>query len=269
MSASAVSHAVRAAEDRVGVPLFARTTRSVALTEAGRRVVDAAMPALSEIDGVVEQIRQTRGAAGLLRLNAPGGVVERVLLPVLLETRRRHPDLAIEIYSDYALSDIVAGGFDAGIRIGGMIAQDMVTVRLTPPFRSIVVGSPDYLGRRGVPARLRDLEDHDCVTYRLMSSGALYDWELQDEGRDVKVRTAGAFIVNDPRHALALALAGAGLAYTFEPQAAEAVADGRLVEVLGAHAIEEPGLFLYFPSRAARTPKLRAFIDTAREVLKL
>ena len=165
------------------------------------------------------------------------------------------------------MADIVAQGFDAGVRLGEMIAQDMVTVRLTRPFKTVIVASPAYIAAHGRPKTVADLKDHNCISYRMMTSGGLYRWDLSDNGREVAIEVAGSAIVNDGLYARDLALAGIGLAYLFEPLVEADIAAGRLTQVLPKLAIEEPGLFLYYPRRAALAPKLRAFVDTARDVL--
>jgi len=268
MSPSAVSHAVKTVEDRLGLPLLTRTTRSVALTEAGAQFVAEVGPALAEVGEAVERLRATRGrVTGVLRLNAPRVALETALTPVIAEMAWRHPDLVIEVTSDDGLVDIVAGGWDAGVRLGEMIAQDMTAVRLTPPFKAIMVASPGYLAARGEPGVLADLADHNCIGFRLISTGGDYAWEVRENGADTAVRVRGSARVTDPLYARDLALAGVGVAYVFEPLVREAVREGRLRWLLPDTAIEEPGLFLYFPRRAAQAPKLRAFVDVAREVL--
>lgn len=268
MSPSAVSHAVRQVEDRLGTPLFARTTRSVALTDAGRDLVDGAGPALGEIAERFERIRGAAGRpAGVVRLSAGSVALPLAVAPLLAAARRRHPALAVEIVVDNALTDIVAEGCDAGVRLGEMIAADMIAVRLTPPFRTAIVAAPAHLDAAGRPAGLDDLADHACIGHRLVGSGALYRWELHVAGRDVAVATAGGPVVNDPLAARELALAGLGLAYLFEPLVRADLAAGRLEEVLADGAIEEPGFFLYFPRRAALAPKLRALVDAARDLV--
>jgi len=265
MGASAVSHAVRLVEDRLGTPLFARTTRSVALTEAGAALVAAIGPALGEVAEALERVRAARGeVSGTLRLNAPRVALPIALTAILAETSRRHPALVVEVTSDDALTDIVAAGFDAGIRLGEMIAADMVAVRLTPPFRAMMVASPAYLATRGEPGGIGDLARHNCIGFRLMAGGGVYAWELADGPREVALAVSGTVRVTDATYALELALAGVGIAYVFEPLARAALAEGRLRPVLPATAIEEPGLFLYFPRRAAAAPKLAAFIAVAR-----
>jgi DNA-binding transcriptional LysR family regulator len=269
MSPSAVSHAVRIVEERLGVPLFARTTRSVSLTDAGAALVASATPALQDIADQVERIRAAKGrVSGHLRLNVPRLAQSMVMTPVAHEMAKRFPEVTVEIYADDAISDIVADGFDAGIRLGEMIAEDMVTVRLTPAFKAIVVASPAYLADRGRPKTISDLKKHNCISYRLIQSGALYRWELLDDGREVAVESMGNTVINDPLYARDLALAGVGLAYAMEPVVRADIAAGRLTQVLPKSANEWPGLFLYYPQRASMAPKLRAFIDTTRDILR-
>lgn len=269
MSPSAVSHAVRVIEGRLGTALFARTTRSVALTEAGQMLKDSTAPSYSEINEAIERLKSSAGSVtGLLRLNVPRTALSTVVTPVVAELSRRHPELVVEIASEDASIDIVSRGFDAGIRLGEMIAQDMVAMRLTPPFRMIVVASPDYLARNGAPESVAGLRRHNCIGFRQITAGGLYDWELLDDGKDVAVEVHGTTVVTDATYAMELALSGVGIAYLMAPLAEAHLASGRLVQVLASSAIEEPGLFLYYPRRASMAPKLRAFITVAREVLK-
>jgi DNA-binding transcriptional LysR family regulator len=268
MSPSAVSHAVRLVEERLGASLFNRTTRSVALSEAGRALIETASPALREIDEKFEQIRALKArVSGVLRINAPRIALPLVITPLAAALAKRYPDLVLEIDADDALSDVVGGGFDAGIRLGGFIAEDMATARLTAPLRTVLVASPAYLAERGRPKTISDLKDHNCIAFRLPSAGRIYRWELKDARRDVAIEVKGTAVINDSLLARDLALGGVGLAYTFEALVRADIATGRLTEVLPETALEEPGLFLYFPSRATSAPKLRAFIDVARELL--
>lgn len=268
MTPSAVSHAVRTVEDRVGIALFARTTRSVSLTETGRAFVEATAPAFGEIAEQLERLEHAASgrASGLLRLNVPRLALPLVITPVLADMRRRHPDVTVEAFVDDGLTDIVARGFDAGVRLGEMISADMVAVRATPPFRAIIVGSPGYFRRRGRPKSIGELAEHDCIGHRLTTGGGLYRWELDEAGDDISVDVSGQLIVNDPMYAVDAALAGYGLAYVFEPLVSDALASGALVQVLGEHAIEEPGLFVYFSERTAGIPKLRAFLDSLARI---
>ena len=267
MTASAVSHAVRQVEDRIGQPLFARTTRSVALTEAGRTLVAAIGPALADIGDGLERVRSIRGqASGHLRLNVPRIAVPMALAAVAAEMAVRHPEVTLEIVADDGLSDIVELGFDAGVRLGSMVVQDMVAVALTAPFRAIMVASPAYLARRGMPAAITALPLHNCIGFRLIKSGGLYAWEVQQQGQDTTVTTKGSAILSDSLQARDLALAGVGIAYIFEPLVRSDLAAGQLIAVLPEAAVEETGLFLYFPKRAALAPKLRALVEVIREL---
>jgi DNA-binding transcriptional LysR family regulator len=268
MSPSAVSHAVKTVEDRLGQPLFARTTRSVALTEAGATFVASIGPAFAMVEESVERVRADVGqVTGVLRLNAPRLALPLAITSVIVEMSRLYPALTIEVTSDESLVDIVDAGFDAGVRLGEMIAQDMVTVRLTKPFKAIMVAAPAYLKTHPAPRSIADLAAHNCIGYRLLSSGAAYAWDLQDDGRDVSVSVGGSVRVTDPLYARDLAREGVGIAYLFEPLVREDLRTRRLKQVLPAASIEEPGLFLYFPRYAAQAPKLRAFIDVGRRVL--
>jgi len=269
MSPSAVSHAIKTVEDSLGMPLFVRTTRSVALTEAGAGFMASVGPALTAIDEAGERLRFAKGqVTGVLRLNVPRVALPILVTPVVAEMAWRYPDLTIEITSDDGLADIVAGGFDAGIRLGEMIAEDMIAIRLTPPFKAIMVAAPSYLDARGEPRTISDLQGHNCIGFRMVSAGGIYAWELRDGGADISVQVAGTTRVTDPVYAKDLALAGVGIAYVFEPLVRAELRDRKLRWLISAASIEEPGLFLYFPRGAAEMPKLRAFIDMAKERLK-
>ena len=187
MSPSAVSHAVRLVEERIGQPLFARTTRSVSLTEAGKALVETAAPALQDITERMDRIRGVKGRpSGLLRINASNIAIPLAVTPVVAAMAERYPDVTVEVYAEQGLVDIVGEGFDAGIRLGEMIAQDMVTVRLTSPFKAVVVASPAYIGKHGRPLKVADLANHNCIGYRLVRSGGLYRWDLNEDGRDAR-----------------------------------------------------------------------------------
>ena len=268
LSPSSVSHSVRRVEERLRGPLFARTTRSVALTEAGEAFVRQAGAALEQLQEATEQVRSLQGrVGGLLRINAPRVALRLALTPLLVELHARRPELEVEVTTDDALVDIVARGYDCGVRLGEMIAEDMVATRLTPPFKAIMVAAPAYLARHGTPSSLDDMARHQCIGYRLLGSGGVYAWDVHAAGRDLQLQVAGPVRVSDPLAALDLALAGLGIAYVFEPLAREAIADGRLQWLLPQTAIEEPGLFAYYPRRASEAPKLRAFLACARDLV--
>lgn len=265
LSPSAVSHAVRLFEERLRTPLFARTTRSVSLTEAGVTFFAQAVPALDLLAEAIDAARTREGeVSGVLKINAPRVAMPMVLADLIEGLAWRHPHLVIEVTTDDALVDIVAEGFDAGVRLGEMIAQDMVAVRLTPPFQAIMAAAPAYLRAKGAPERLADLEAHNCIGYRLLAGGGVYAWDLGEDGEDVSVRVAGSVRVTDPLSAIDLAIRGVGIVYGFEPLMREAIRDGRLTWILPETAITEPGLFLYYPKRATDAPKLRAFVDAVK-----
>lgn len=269
LSASAVSHAVRYIEDRINIALFSRTTRSVHLTEAGVKFLDAIGPAFAEIEQGIEQIKSDKGViSGSLKINSPRIAIPMAITPILRELSWQHPELTVEVTIDDGLADIVGSGYDAGIRLGEMIAQDMIAVRLTPPFKNILVASPDYLAAKGTPAALKDLQNHNCINYRLIASRSIYAWDVKDNTHDVKVFVPGNVLITDPTCAAEFALAGIGIAYVNEPLVRQSLRKGELVWLLPEASMQEDGLFLYFPQRIAQTPKLRAFIDVAKEVLK-
>jgi DNA-binding transcriptional LysR family regulator len=269
MSPSAVSHAVRTVEDRLAAPLFARTTRSVSLTEAGARFLAGLEPALADIHQAIERLTAERGeVTGLLRINTLRVVLDMALIPILATLARQHPRLTVEVNADQTLVDIVAQGFDAGIRLRRAIQQDMVTTRLTGSFKAILVASRDYLDARGTPKSIADLQHHNCIGLRLGESGAIFEWELIDRKKPVVVKTSGTALVTDTLQALSLALAGVGIAYVAEPLARRYLREGSLKWLLPQSATEYDGLFLYYPKRASLAPKLRAFIDVAKQTLK-
>jgi DNA-binding transcriptional LysR family regulator len=269
MSPSAVSHAVRTVEDRLAAPLFARTTRSVSLTEAGARFLAGLEPALADIHQAIERLTAERGeVTGLLRINTLRVVLDMALIPILATLARQHPRLTVEINADQTLVDIVAQGFDAGIRLRRAIQQDMVTTRLTGSFKAILVASRDYLDARGTPKSIADLQQHNCIGLRLGESGAIFEWELIDRKKPVVVKTSGTALVTDTMQALSLALAGVGIAYVAEPLARRCLREGSLEWLLPQSATEYDGMFLYYPKRASLAPKLRAFIDVAKKTLK-
>ena len=264
---SAMSQAVRALESRLGTALFLRTTRSVGMTEAGERFLSRAKPAFEELVAAAEAARDLgRRPAGLLRLSVPRAVVPILLEPLFASFCRAYPDVELEIAASEQLIDLAAEGFDAGIRLGEFIAADMVAVRLTPPFRLLVVGSPAYLERQGRPERPDDLRRHACLRLR-RTHGELAPWSLIDAGRRIEVAVSGPLIAHDFSTVLGAASEGLGLAQVPEPIAAGSVAAGKLVRVLERFAPTTPGVFLYHPDRRQMPPKLRAFIDHAKRAL--
>jgi DNA-binding transcriptional LysR family regulator len=258
---SAISQAVRALEERVGAALFTRTTRSVGMTEAGERFLARAKPAFEELVAAGEVARELgKRPSGLLRLAVPRAVVPILLEQLIASFCEAYPDIELEIAASAQLVDLAAEGFDAGIRLGQFIAADMVAVRLSPPFRFIVVASPAYLARRGRPERPEDLRHHACIRLR-RSGGALALWQFEDNARTLEVAVSGPLIAHDFPTILGAALEGVGLAQVPEPIAGEAIAAGKLVHMLEPYAPMTPGMFLYHPGKRQMMPKLRAFID--------
>lgn len=262
---SAVSQAVRALEERVGVRLLQRTTRSVGLTEAGERFVGRLRPALGHVDEAFESLSELRDRpAGKLRLTIPRMAFERIIEPRLGAFMAAYPEIHLDMVIDDGFTNIVEGGFDAGIRIGEMIDREMIAVRIGPDERSAIIGSPDYFARHGKPRRPRDLALHDCINYRRITTGETYRWELTEDGKDLEIAVHGRLTVNDGDASVRAAIAGVGLAYILESIARPALADGRLVRVLARYCPPFPGLFLYYPSRAHLAPKLAALIGFLR-----
>ena len=258
---SAISQAVRALEGRIGATLFIRTTRSVGLTEAGGKFFARAKPAFEELvaaAGIARGLGER--PSGLLRLTVPRAVIPLLLQPLIASFCREYPQVEVEIAASEELVDLATEGFDAGIRLGQFIAADMVAVRLTPPFRFVIVGSPAYLARSGHPAAPQDLRHHACLRLR-RPNGAVALWSLKDGGRALEVAVSGPLLANDIPTLLGAALEGTGLAQVPEPIAAAALTAGRLVQVLERFAPMTPGVFLYHPGRRQVMPKLRAFID--------
>lgn len=258
---SAVSQAVRTLESRLGAALFVRTTRSVGLTEVGERFLSRAKPAFEELVAASEVARDLgRRPAGLLRLAAPRAVVPILLEPLIASFCQAYPDVEVEIATGAELVDIAAEGFDAGIRLGQFIQADMIAVQLTPSLPLAVVGSPDYLSRRGRPERIDDLRHQACIRMR-RSNGSIAPWSFVSGNEPVDVMVSGPFIANDMPTVLGAAVEGLGLAQVPGPVASSAVKAGKLIGVLERFAPMMPGVYLYYPSRHQMLPKLRAFID--------
>ena len=258
---SAVSQSVRSLEARIGAALLTRTTRSVGLTEAGQRFLDRAGPAFGELVAASEEARDLgQRPAGLLRLAVPRSVVPLILEPVIASFCDAYPEIEVEIAASDEMVDIAAGGFDAGIRLGELIATDMVVVRLTPPFPFVVVGSPDYLRRHEPPARVEDLRDHACLRLRRWN-GSIAPWSFAVGNDVIEAMVSGPLIAHDYPTLLGAAMRGLGLAQVPGPIAEAAIADGQLQALLLPLAIKTPGVFLYHSGRRQMLPKLRAFID--------
>lgn len=265
VSPSALSHRVRGLEERLGVRLLARTTRPVAPTEAGERLLAGLRPGLAAIDGALGALRAGEGGvAGTLRITAVGHAVATVLLPVLPTFAAAHPEVRIEVDVDDGLADVVAGGYDAGLRFAGIVELDMVALRVGPDLRAALVASPAYLRGREPPRGPADLAGHRLIAHRRPGGRGAYPWPFQDDDRIVRVHPEGALAFSDSGLVLEAALAGLGLAYVFEDLAAPHVAAGRLVRLLEPLSRRMEGYALFHPSRRGVTPALAALIGALR-----
>lgn len=258
---SALSHALRAIEDRLEVRLVNRTTRGVALTEAGERLFDRIRPAFLDIDAALDDLDTFRGQPyGKLRLNAPRAAAKLVLLPIVSRFLKAHPSVEVDIVVNDALIDMVSSGFDAGIRFGESIAADMIAIPIGPRHSFAVVGTPGYFEGRGRPQTPHDLKDHVCIRFRF-AGGAFYHWEFECGGIELEIEVRGPLTLGDQDIMRDAVLQGDGLGYLFEDQVRDEIETGKLVRVLDDWCPYYPGFFLYYPSRRQLPTALRAFID--------
>lgn len=265
VSQSALSQTIKALEERLKLRLLTRTTRSVAPTEAGKRLLETVGPRFEEIEAEIAALGELRGKpAGTVRITAGEHAAVSMLQPALRKFLPDHPDITVEIIVDYGLVDIVAAGYDAGVRLGEQLAKDMIAVRIGPEMRMAVIGSPDYFARYGIPETPQDLTSHNCIASRLPTYGGLFAWGLEKDGREVKVRGEGQLVFNSLAMRLNSALDGLGLAYLPEDQAIPHIRDGRLVRVLEDWCPPFPGYHLYYPSRRHVSPALAVLIDVLR-----
>jgi DNA-binding transcriptional LysR family regulator len=247
------------------VRLLNRTTRSVAVSEAGERFLARVGPALRELDEAQHELAQSRGEpTGMLRINAPREPVVHVIASKLGAFARKYPAIVLDLVVDDLLADIVAQRFDAGIRLGETLDRDMVAVPLTAEVEMMVVGAPSYLKQHGTPAHPRDLANHRCINLRWPSGRGLYRWEFERGRKKLEVDVEGPLTVNNSEVALEAVLQGVGLAYLFDFRVQRALAEGRLVRVLEKWTPPFPGFYLYHPSRRQTPPALRAFIEFFR-----
>jgi len=264
VTASALSHSLRAIEDRLGLRLLNRTTRSVALTEAGERLFQRLKPAFRDIDDALEDLNSFRDTPiGHLRINASLPSARLVLLPIVTRFLAAYPGITVEIGIDAAMIDVVSAGFDAGVRFGEVIAADMIAVPLGPRQRSAVVASAAFFEKHPKPLQPQDLLKLPCIRLRF-ASGVYYRWEFERGGKEIEIEVDGPLTLTEQDLTADAALAGSGIGYTFEGAVAEHVASGRLIRVLEDWCPYYPGFFLYYPSRRQVPAALRAFIDFAR-----
>ncbi len=265
LSTSALSHTIKGLEARLGVRLLQRNSRSVAVTAEGEQLLRTLDPALAEIGGALEALDRARDlVSGTVRLTTTRHAFETVLRPALPGFFADHPQASAEVLIDYQLRDIIAERFDAGIRLGEKLEQDMVAVRVGPDLRMAVVASPAYLAAHPAPRTPQDLTAHRCVNYRMMASGQTYDWEFERDGRTLAIKVTGPLTFNEPELMLEAACDGLGVAYVIEGQAEPAIASGHLVRLLADWTPPFAGYFLYYPSRRQVPPTLAALIAALR-----
>jgi DNA-binding transcriptional LysR family regulator len=265
VSQSALSQTVRGLEARLGLRLLTRTTRSVAPTEAGERLLRAVGPRLDEIDAELAALGELRDKpAGTVRITADEHAADALLWPALEKLLPDYPDIRVEVVIDYGLTDIVAERYDAGVRLGGVVAKDMIAVPIGPNMRMAAIGAPSYFANRPLPRTPGDLTTHDCINLRLPTYGGLYAWEFERDGRELRVRVEGKLVFNSIVPILKAALAGFGLAYLAEEQVKAPLAEGRLIRVLEGWCPPFPGYQLYYPSRRQPTPAFAVLVEALR-----
>ncbi|MCK4204825.1 LysR family transcriptional regulator [Brucella pituitosa] len=265
VSPSALSQTIRNLEERLGVRLLTRTTRSVAPTEAGERLLRTITPRFEEIEAELAALSAFRDKpAGTIRITAGEHPAISVLQPALKSILPDYPDIKVEIIIDYGLTDIVKEGFDAGVRMGEQVAKDMIAVPIGPQMRMAVVASPEYFKRYPIPKTPQDMTAHNCINIRLPTYGGVFSWGLEKKGREVKVRGEGQLILNSLAMRLSSALDGLGIAYMPEDQALPYITDGRLIRVLEDWCPWFPGYHLYYPSRRQQSPALALLANILR-----
>ena len=264
-SQSALSHTIRRLEAGLGLRLLTRTTRSVAPTEAGERLIETLRPAFHEIEAKLAGLSELRDKpAGTVRINTSEHAAETILWPALQRLLPDYPDVKVELVVESGLVDIVAGQFDAGVRLGEQVARDMIAVRIGPDLRMAAVASPSYFADHPPPGTPQDLARHRCINLRLATRGDLYAWEFEKDGRELKVRVEGQLAFNRPSLVVQAAAAGFGLAFVPDDQVAEELASGRLVRVLHDWCPPFAGYHLYYPSRRQQSPAFAVLVDALR-----
>lgn len=265
VSQSALSHAMRNLEARLGVRLLTRTTRNVSPTEAGEKLLTRLGPQLQLMEEELLSLHEWRDRpAGNIRLTAGEHAMQAVLWPALRPFLQRYPDIHVEVMVDNGLTNIVDGRFDAGVRLGEQVAKDMVAVKIAPEMRMAVVASPDYLAQFGTPSSPRELEQHRCINLRLPTHGGLYAWEFEQGDQTLRVRVEGQLTLNTLPQRIDAALAGLGLTYVPEDTVLDAITSGKLVRVLEAWCPSFPGYYLYYPGRRQHTGAFSLLIETLR-----
>ena len=265
ISQSALSHTIRQLEARLGVRLLTRTTRAVSPTEAGERLLEGIGPHFDEIEAEVDALSELRDKpAGTIRISAADYAIKHVLWPKLRKFLPQYPDIKVELILDNGLTDIVTERYDAGVRMGEHLAKDMISARIGPDFCLAVVGAPSYFADRPEPVHPKDLIGHTCINFRLPSSGGLYAWEFEEDGREIRIRVDGQLAFNNIFNSLEATLDGFGLAYIPEEIILPYVGDGRLVRVLQKWSPYWDGYHLYYPSRRQSSPAFVALVEALR-----
>lgn len=264
-SQSALSHTIRRLEARLGVRLLTRTTRSVAATEAGDRLLATLGPALERIGAELASLGDLRDSpSGTIRITTSEHAANTILWPALERLLPDYPDIHVELSIDSSLTDIVAERFDAGIRLGEALAKDMIATRIGPELRMAMVGSPEYFARRPMPRTPQDLAEHQCINLRFLTGGGLYAWELEKDGRELRVRVDGQLAFNNVAMIVRAAMAGFGLAFVMDDMVADQLADGRLVRVLEDWCPPFAGYHLYYPSRRQPSAAFALLVEALR-----
>jgi DNA-binding transcriptional LysR family regulator len=265
VSQSALSQTIRGLEERLGLSLFTRTTRRVAPTDAGERLLAAVGPRLEGIEADLASLKDLRDKpAGNIRITASEHAADTILMPKLMKLLPDFPDIKFEINTDYRMIDIVEQRFDAGVRLGEYIAKDMISVRIGPDVRMAVVGSPAYFAKHPIPEKPQDLTGHDCINVRLPTLGGLLPWDFKKDTHELKVRVEGALVFNGFHQIINAALAGMGLAYALEEVVQQHIAEGRLIRVLDDWCNFFPGYHLYYPSRRQPSAAFTLIVDALR-----
>ncbi|WP_312706876.1 LysR family transcriptional regulator [Stenotrophomonas sp.] len=259
---SALSHSMRLLEERLGIRLLARTTRNVATTDAGERLLGSIAPHFDAIGESVEALGELRDRpAGTLRISCTDDSIEMVIRPRLAGFLEAYPEITVEFFVDYGFSNVVEERFDAGIRLGEALSKDMIAVRVGPDWRLVVVASPDYFAKHGPPKKPADITKHKCVHIRHRPTGAIYSWEFEEKGNEFTVQGEGQLVFNSMTHVMNAALDGLGLAYVPEPLVLDAIASGRLVQVLDKWCVPFSGYHLYYANRRQHSSAFAALLD--------
>ena len=265
VSQSALSHTIRGLEERLGMLLLTRTTRSVSPTLAGERLRETIGASFDHIDNELSLLTKLRDTpAGLVRINASSHAIREILLPKLAALTQHYPDIGVELTANNGFVDIVAERFDAGVRLGNKVADGMVAVRISEPMKMVVVATTAYFNQYPVPQSPQDLSQHNCIAYRLSTQGGIYAWEMEKDGLEVKIKVEGQWVFNETYHVLDAVRASLGIAYIPEDLVAADIAQGHLVQVLEDYSIEYPGFHLYYPHRRQQTPALKLVIESLR-----